>query len=167
MQGTVTAIHIAAEYGMPVESVEQVEAVAAKGLRGDRYYGTRRQVTIVATGELRAAATELGSPHIEEGATRRNITVDLPSLPRAHGTRIEIGEAVLEVWRDCAPCEVMETTVGPGARVALRDRAGVSATVVDGGVIRIGDPVRVGHSDRAIRQTASASGSPRSESDAT
>ena len=143
MQGTVTAIHIAAEYGRPVEPVERVEAVAGKGLRGDRYFGSRRQVTLVAAGELGAAAAQLGVERIDEGATRRNITVDLPSLPRAHGSRIEIGETVLTVWRDCAPCEVMETAVGPGARAALRDRAGVSATVLAGGTIRVGAPVRL------------------------
>lgn len=143
MHGTVTSIHIATEYGEPVEAIRQVEAVAGQGLAGDRYYGTRRQVTLVATGELDAAAVELGAERIDDGATRRNITVDLPSLPRAHGTLIEIGEVVLAVWRDCAPCEVMETSVGPGARAALRDRAGVSATVVEGGVIQVGDEVRL------------------------
>ena len=143
MQGTVAAIHIAPEYGKPVEPATEVEAVVGQGLVGDRYYGTRRQVTLVATGELRAAAAELGADRITDGATRRNITVDLPALPRIHGARIEIGEAVLEVWRDCAPCEVMETAVGPGARGALRDRAGVSATVLQGGVIRVGDRVRL------------------------
>ena len=107
-------------------------------------------MTIVAAGELQAAADELGAARIEDGATRRNVTVDLPALPRSHGARIEIGETVLEVWRDCAPCEVMESAVGPGARAALRDRAGVSATVVAGGVIRIGDPVHLGQSGRAI-----------------
>ena len=146
MQGTVTAIHIASEYGKPVEAISEVEAVVGKGLAGDRYYGSRRQVTLVASGELDDAAEELGAARIHDGATRRNITVDLPSLPRKHGTRIEIGEVALEVWRDCAPCEVMETSVGPGARAALGDRAGVSATVVEGGIIRVGDVVRLPHS---------------------
>lgn len=146
MQGRVAAIHIASEYGKPVAPVQEVEAVTGKGLRGDRYFGTRRQVTLVAVGELDAAAEELGANRIEPGATRRNITVDLPSLPRTHGARIEIGEAVLEVWRDCAPCEVMETAVGPGARVALSGRAGVSATVLEGGIIEVGARVRVSQS---------------------
>lgn len=146
MRGSVTAIHIASEYGKPVEPVPDIEAVAGKGLAGDRYFGTRRQVTLVATGELEAAAAELGVDRIGAGATRRNITVDLLSLPREHGTRIEVGEVTLEVWRDCAPCEVMETSVGSGARAALRDRAGVSATVVEGGIIRVGDAVRLVHS---------------------
>ncbi|MDH3248999.1 MAG: sulfurase, partial [Acidimicrobiia bacterium] len=89
---------------------------------------------------LEAAAAELGVERIEGGATRRNITVELPSLPRTHGTRIEIAEAVLAVWRDCTPCDVMEASVAPGARAALRNRAGVSATVVV-----------VGSSESAIR----------------
>lgn len=143
MNGSVKAIHIAPGYGKPVEPVDQVEVVEGKGLRSDRYFGTRRQVTIVATGELDAAASELGLPGVPDGATRRNITVDLPALPRAHGSRLEIGEVVLEVWRDCAPCEVMETAVATGAREALKRRAGVSATVARGGRIRRGDPVRV------------------------
>ena len=144
MPGTVAAIHIASEHGGPVEPVAEVEAVEGKGLLGDRYFGTRRQVTIVATGELDTSAVQLGADRIVDGTTRRNITVDLPSLPRAHGERIEIGETVLEVWRDCAPCEVMEETVGPGALAALRGRAGVSATVTRGGIIRVGDRVRLG-----------------------
>ena len=64
-------------------------------------------------------------------------------LPRAHGTKINIGEIELAVWRDCAPCEVMETAVGPGARSALDSRAGVAATVVRGGTIKVGDPVSI------------------------
>ena len=95
------------------------------------------------SGELGAAAEDLGLERIVHGSTRRNITVDVPSLPREHGARIEIGEAVLEVWRDCAPCDMMETAVAPGARAALKGRAGVSATVVHGGFIRLGDMVRV------------------------
>ncbi len=147
MKGTVKAIHMAPGYGKPVEPVDWVEVVEGKGLRGDRYFGTRRQVTVVATGELEKAAAELGRDSIAEGATRRNITVEAEALPRSHGARIEIGDVVLEVWRDCAPCEVMETAVGPGARAALSDRAGVSATVVEGGVISVGDPVHLGQSD--------------------
>lgn len=141
---TILAIHVADAYGAEPRAVEQVEAVAGKGLVGDRYFGTTRQVTLVCRGELEKAAADLGVDGIPHGATRRNITVDLDTLPRTHGTSIRLGEVELAVWRDCAPCEQMETAVGTGARAALRDRAGVSATVVTGGTIRVGDPVRVG-----------------------
>ena len=117
-------------------------AVEGQGLEGDRYLGTTRNVTVVARGELDAASAELGYP-ILPGATRRNITVDVPSLPRTTGTIIRMGDATLEVWRDCAPCSRMYQTVGPGAREALAGRAGISARVVKGGLIRVGDPVDI------------------------
>ncbi len=114
MDGTVTHLCIAPGYKQAVVSVDAVEAVEGSGLRGDRYFGTTRQVTVVCTGELDEAAAVLGMDSIPAGSTRRNITVSLPSLPREHGTRIRVGEVELAVWRDCAPCEQMETAVGRG-----------------------------------------------------
>jgi MOSC domain-containing protein YiiM len=143
MTGRVEHLCIAARHGGPIVSVEEVRAVADKGLEGDRNFGRVRQVTVVCAGELAAAAAELGIPAIPPGATRRNITVDLPSLPRTAGSVIRIGEVTLEVLRDCPPCEVMEVAVAVGAREALRGRAGISARVAVGGVIRVGDPVEV------------------------
>lgn len=137
----VSAIHIAPAYGEPATPVSEVVAVLGQGLEGDRYFGKTRQVTLVATGELEKAAANLGVDAIKVGATRRNITVVADALPRQHGARIHLGDVTLEVWRDCAPCELMETVVGPGARAALKDLAGVSATVVTGGTIRPGDSV--------------------------
>lgn len=137
----VSAIHIAPAYGEPTMPVSEAIAVAGQGLEGDRYFGKTRQVTLVATGELAKAAANLGIDAIEAGATRRNITIVTDALPRQHGTTIQIGDVTLEVWRDCTPCEVMETAVGPGAKTALKDLAGISATVTTGGTIRPGDSV--------------------------
>ena len=143
MDGTVRHIHIGSAHGATLESVDEVRAVAGQGLEGDRNFGSIRNVTIVADGELEKAAAELGFDEIAPGATRRNITVSLDELPRTHGTEIQLGEVTVEVWRDCAPCEVMEMSVGPGARGALHGRAGISATVKQGGTIRVGDPVSI------------------------
>ena len=143
MSGAVVHISISPGHGKPERGIESVVAVAGKGLEGDRHYGTRREVTLVATGELAEAATELGLDSITHGSTRRNITIDVPVIPHEHGTRIQIGDVTLAVWRECTPCELMEETVGPGARAALKGRAGVSATVVVGGRISVGDPVAI------------------------
>lgn len=143
MQGTVRHIHIGPSHGGPLQSVDEVQAVADQGLEGDRNYGSLRNVTIVCDGELDAAAAELGIPEIPPGSTRRNITVSIDELPRNHGTEIQLGEVIVAVWRDSTPCEVMNESVGSGAREALRGRAGVSATVRRGGTIRVGDPIVV------------------------
>ena len=60
----------------------------------------------------------------------------MPALP---GQRITIGEVLLEVVRVAAPCRVMEDSVGPGARTALRRRGGSICRVLSGGTIRLGD----------------------------
>ncbi len=144
MHGSLLHIHLAPAHGAPVTGTAEAELVAGSGIAGDRHFGVRtRQVTVVCTGELDEVAAELGLETVPPGATRRNLTVDLPSLPREHGTRIRVGDAELSVWRDCTPCEEMERSVAVGAREALRGRAGISATVERGGTIRIGDPVEI------------------------
>ena len=109
---SVTNIHLSTAHRADLTEVSEVLAVEGKGLEGDRYLGTTRNVTVVAQGELEAAAQELGYP-VLPGATRRNITVDTDRLPRTTGTLLQIGEATLSVWRDCPPCERMYETVGP------------------------------------------------------
>lgn len=138
----VTAIHIAAASGSLLSHVPRVAAHAGHGLVGDRNYGAGdgRQITIVSEAELGDAALELGHS-IEAGATRRNVTVSDVRLPRDLGARIRLGDVVVEVVRDCSPCELMEETVGPGARRALIGRAGVRANIVEGGTLAVGDEV--------------------------
>ncbi len=139
--GTVLAITTAPAYGADLVHHQSVFAVEGVGLEGDRHAGNRRAVTIVCTGELGKAAAEHGVETIDGVATRRNIVVDLPSLPRTHGTRFRIGDAEFEVWRDCAPCNLMDDFFGVGAQVALKNRAGISASVVSGGEVAVGDLV--------------------------
>ena len=99
-------------------------------------------MTLVSAEELGQASEELGHP-IPPGATRRNITIEGLTLHDRAGQRLALGEAVIQITRNAAPCELMETCVGTGARKALENRAGVRAVVEKGGTIRPGDPVRI------------------------
>jgi MOSC domain-containing protein YiiM len=143
MPDSLTSITIAPAYGAGLRSLESADLVAGKGIIGDRYVGSARQVTLICTGEVTKAAAEWGSGDMDPAASRRNLVVDLPELPRDHGAIIRIGDVVLSVWRDCAPCELMDAVFGEGARQALKERAGVSAQVVEGGSIRLGDRVTI------------------------
>lgn len=141
--GTVLALTTASADGAELISQDTVTLIegAQGGIEGDRHIGRRRAVTVVCTGELALAAIEHGVDSLDATATRRNIVVDLEELPRQHGTRFTIGGTELEVWRDCAPCNLMDEFFGDGAQQALRKRCGISATVIKGGAINVGDPI--------------------------
>ena len=137
----VLALATAPGHGAELATHDEIRLVAGVGIEGDRHAGKLRQVTVVCTGELDKAAAEHGAD-IDAIATRRNIVVDLDELPRTHGAVFTIGETELTVWRDCAPCSLMNDFFGDGAHSALKQRAGVSATVTRGGIVRIGDTIR-------------------------
>ncbi len=128
--GTVLALTTAADYGADLVRHESIALIEGVGIEGDRHAGNRRAVTIVCTGELAKAAADHGVDSIDGVVTRRNIVVDLPELPRKHGTRFSIGEVEFEVWRDCAPCNLMDEFFGDGAQAAMKQRAGISASVM-------------------------------------
>lgn len=142
--GTVLALTTAPDYAADLVRHESITLITDVGIEGDRHAGKRRAVTIVCTGELAKAAADHGVESIDGVATRRNIVVDLPELPRTHGTRFNIGEVEFEVWRDCAPCNLMDLFFGEGAQLAMKQRAGISASVVKGGTITTGDSITFG-----------------------
>ena len=139
----VEAIHIG-EQKMPAEltSVTEVEAVAGRGLKGDRKFDAFRQISIVSSEELAEAAAEWGG-EIPLGSTRRQITISDGRFNRTPGTTVHIGDVVVEVNGDCSPCQEMSDTIGPGVRDHLRDRAGITGSIVKGGTIRVGDTVEI------------------------
>ena len=92
--------------------------------------------------EVRSAADALGAP-VPSGGTRRTVTVDHGTVPTTPGTLLRLGDVELEVVRKAAPCRVMETAVGPGARRALHDRGGAVCRVLTSGAIAVGDPVHM------------------------
>ena len=117
-----------AEMPLPVESAT---ALVGRGLAGDLHSGRqggKRQVLIVEAGDLES----LG---LAPGDLREQVSVRLPglmSLPS--GTRLEMGEAVLETVRDCEPCTHIGSLLGKQDREAFREqlvgRRGMLAAVV-------------------------------------
>ncbi len=137
----VVALRVAPGRRLPMKPVDEVVVEAGRGIVGDRYHGTRhRHVTVQSAERLAEAAAELGVPVPPEG-TRRNVTVARFDVPTAPGTRIVIGEVLLEVVRVAAPCRILDDEIAPGAAAALRRRAGSVCRVLAGGRVRVGDPV--------------------------
>lgn len=142
-QPTVEHIHVALATKLPMRAVASVHAEAGAGLVGDRYHGSRhRHVTVQAATDLAESAAMLGEA-IEPGDTRRNITISHGPVPSRPGTRFSIGPVELEVVRIAAPCKLMDDLIAPGAKDALRRRAGSVCRVITSGEIAVGAPVEL------------------------
>jgi len=145
--GEVLWIGLRPGHRQPVESVEGAEAVPGNGLVGDRFRGrgaeSKRQVTLIQAEHLAAVGSFLGSGPIDPALLRRNIVVSGLNLLALKEKHFRIGDAVLEYTSQCHPCSRMEETLGPGGYNAMRGHGGITARVIDGGLIRVGDGVRM------------------------
>ena len=162
MTGTIEAVFVAAAGGQPMRRVDEVWAVAGRGLEGDRY-ATRSgywtdvdecQVTLIQAEDLDAITAGKG-PAVGDGQHRRNIVtrgVDLRSLA---GWRFRVGEAVLHYDRPRPPCRYIEGLTEPGMTRALAARrGGICARVVESGLIRVGDTIEPLDQDSLVERIA-------------
>ena len=153
MSGTVLNIHISPEADATPVAVEQVNAVAGRGLEGDRYFnktgtysetpGSGREVTLIAIEEIEALARDTGID-LQPGESRRNITTRGVALNDLVDKEFSVGNVTLRGTRLCEPCAHLEATLAkPGVLKGLAHRAGLRCDIVSGGTIRVGDDVTV------------------------
>lgn len=137
MNAELTHLFIKARHKEPMVPVQSVHAISGKGLEGDVAYGkNRRQVLLIEAETLDEFGLAPGVVR-ENGVTRGIVLAGMPA-----GTRLQLGEVVLEVTMDCEPCPFMET-LRPGLEKAMDGRRGTLFRVVDGGKLYVGASVTV------------------------
>lgn len=143
-EGKVLSIHVVREEGGPPERVESIAAIADHGLEGDHRSrtGKSRQLTMIDRAKLDEVAEELGHP-VPEGVSRRQLEISGLDLNALIGKTLRVGSVIVRVDSDCPPCNLMETSIGPGGRAAMQRRAGLCCTVLKGGEIRQGQSVTI------------------------
>lgn len=129
----------------PVQPQEAVTAIEDTGLEGDHYSnkGGKRQVTLIQAEHLETVASILKIDKTDPALTRRNIVVSGINLLAFTDQQFQIGEAVLEMTGLCHPCSRMEENFGEGGYNAMRGHGGITARVIRGGRISIGDEVKL------------------------
>ena len=137
----ITSIQLCVGHREPLRHVDSAKAIAGFGIEGDAHAvsdgpRTARQVLLMDTETL----DEFGLPPSQ---VRENITTaGFAPGSVAVGQRLAVGDAVvLEVTGDCAPCGFIDE-IRPGLREKLGGRRGLLATVVEGGTMSVGDPIR-------------------------
>ena len=143
--GRVEWIGIRPERREPVQVVDAIEVATDKGIVGDHYSGQNgiRHVTLIQAEHLPVVAALLGRTNLDPALLRRNIVVSGLNLLALKDQTIQIGDAMLEITGPCHPCSKMEIALGPGGYNALRGHGGMTARVLRGGVIQVGDAVVV------------------------
>ena len=142
-QGRVEWLGIRSARKLPLTPVEQVEATTDRGLEGDHYskISGKRQVTLIQAEHLVAVASMLGIDTIKPETARRNIMVGGINLLALKDKNFKLGDVTLAFTGLCHPCSRMETLLGPGGYNAMRGHGGITARVLHGGFIRVGDVV--------------------------
>ncbi len=108
------------------------------GLDGDAHFEPQSIRQLLVADAETLDALDLSPGDIRENLTLRGVAVmRLPS-----GATLEVGEAEVEITKECTPCKVMEQ-VRPGLMRELSGQRGMYARVVRPGAVRPGDPVRV------------------------
>jgi MOSC domain-containing protein YiiM len=141
--GRLAWIGVRPERRAPMRALTEAELVAGHGVGGDRYSRKdgERQVTLIAAESLAAIASFLGRDAIDPALVRRNLVVQGVNLLALKGRRFRVGAAVLETTGECHPCSRREEALGVGGYNAMRGLGGLTARVIAGGVVRLGDAV--------------------------
>jgi MOSC domain-containing protein YiiM len=141
--GTVEWIGTRPEKRAEVVTVNSAMLDPAYGIQGDHYAGQsgKRQVTLIQAEHLPAIASMLHCDLVKPEQLRRNVVVSGINLLALKDKSFQLGEAVLKFTGLCHPCSRMEKNLGPGGYNAMRGHGGITARVLQGGRVRVGDTV--------------------------
>lgn len=124
----------------PALAQDQVECVAGRGLRGDRFLDFKAdykgQITFFSLDVFDALRLELNLPGAHPQATRRNVFVRQTDLNALIGQPFEVQKVRFFGTEECAPCEWMDWALSPGAHAWLMGRGGLRARILTDGVLR-------------------------------
>ncbi|PTS85356.1 MOSC domain-containing protein [Pseudomonas sp. HMWF032] len=148
-QGCVRWIGVRPSSRAAMIELDAVEARREAGLTGDHSRpGPRnaRQVTLIQWEHLAVISALMGRPTqtpISPIELRRNIAISGINLFSLKGRRFRLGQAILETTGWCQPCAKLEARLGLGTFQAMRGHGGITARVLQGGIIRLNDGLRV------------------------
>lgn len=154
MTGRVLELHIAGHKDGPVQAQAQLKLEAGHGIEGDRYFlpqqslpmgvaaQRKEDVTLISADELDAFNTQFQLT-IPYGEFRRNIITRDIDLNALVGKRFRIGTALCEGMELCEPCSKLARMVNRLVLPNLVHRAGIRASVLEGGLVVPGDSIIV------------------------
>jgi len=136
-----------AAHGDDLQPLQHAEAIAGRGLVGDRYFlkegtfsgkdGPDREITLIEIEALEGLAREY-KVTLQPAQARRNLLTRGVPLNHLVGRDFSIGPVVLRGIRLCEPCGHLEKLTCKGVQPGLIHRGGLRAQVLEGGVLQVG-----------------------------
>jgi MOSC domain-containing protein YiiM len=124
-----------------IAPVWAVDALAGKGLRGDRHYHQEGAAPGQALTLIEAEALE--SVGLSGAGSRRQVVVRGVRLNDLVGRRFRVGDVECLGVELCEPCLHLQQLTRPGIIKELIHRGGLNADVLNDGRISVGDAVVV------------------------
>lgn len=125
----------------PTIEVAEIECVAGRGLKGDRFFGFKEdykgQVTFFSQEIFDALCAELKLSGKSPGDSRRNIVVEGVDLPSLVGKDFEVQGVKFRGMAECSPCHWMDAAFAPGAENFLQNHGGLRAQILTDGTLRV------------------------------
>jgi MOSC domain-containing protein YiiM len=124
--------------------VNEIMADQHLGLIGDHYKGSigKRQVTLIQWEHLAMLASIMAKTITPE-LLRRNLVIKGINLLALKNRKFRIGEAIFQTTGLCHPCSKMDKILGAGGYNAMRGHGGLTARVLNSGLIHVGDNLTV------------------------
>ena len=152
--GRVVKLFVSPGIGEPMQALVTVQALAGRGLQGDRYAIGRgsysrtarqaiRHVSLIDREAIEAANEELnkrGLVPFEPHETRRNIVVEGADVHSLLGEEFRVGSVRMRGIEPTRPCHIPSAAANKaGFREAYSNRGGIRAEVLSDGIISVGD----------------------------
>lgn len=125
----------------PLQKMFEIECVAGRGIRGDRFFDYKEdykgQITFFSIQVFEDVCLTLGISGKCPGLTRRNVITSGVDLNLLIGQAFSVQGLDFEGVCECKPCYWMDQAIGAGAERALRGRGGLRARILTSGILRV------------------------------
>lgn len=152
MAGSIVAIFIAPNAGMPMIAVSEARLEEGQGIVGDRYFSGKgtfseklkdsddSEVTLIESEQIDYFNRENGL-ELDYGAPRRNVVTQGIDLNKLVNVRFRVGDVLLEGIRLCEPCAHLARLLTKKILPGLVHRGGLRARIISSGFIKPTDVI--------------------------
>ncbi len=142
--GRLEWIGIAEKRRGAIQVLQEANLQQGTGIEGEHHAtggNSQREVTLIQHEHLPVIAAVLQRENVSPERLRRNLMVSGINLLALKDAQFHIGDVLLEGTGLCVPCSLMEENLGPGGYNAMRGHGGITAIVLEGGKIHVGNSV--------------------------